>query len=57
MDRYTGTHNNKHMHVTPSTSGDFGEASFGVGAVVRDMWELFVLLGQVLLHKEFCGLE
>ena len=31
------------------------EASLTVETAVRDVWELFVLLGLALLHRDFCG--
>ena len=33
-----------------------GEAGFGVRAVDRFIWELFVFLAEVLLHRDLIGL-
>lgn len=43
-----------YVHVCPSRHqrGELiGEAYFGVRAVVREIWHLFVLLGKVLWQK------
>ena len=47
----------KHIHVTASAKGThLGEAGFGVRAVVREIWVLFVLLGEALLYRDLIDL-
>ena len=34
-----------------------GEAGYGVRAVVGEIWVLFVLLGEALLHRDLNGVQ
>ena len=52
---YTENHNTKHIHETASTKGTH-QSGFGVRGVIGEIWVLFVLLGEALLHSDLIGL-
>ena len=45
------------LSTRPHQQGEhISEAAFGVRSVVREIWELFVLLGEASLHRDLIGL-